>query len=188
MKGRRAVSEELASTVAVAPSRPSSRATVRAAGIADIPVLLELGRRNHAQSRFGYMTFDNEKSTLLAQRLLSDPRRYALLVVERDGQAVGYICGQIGEALFSRDLLATILMYYVLPSARNGKAAVRLLQAFREWARRRGAREVDIHVTSGVYIARTDRFLRRLGFRQIGGNYVSLLENGAAAGGQGTAI
>ncbi len=35
----------------------------------------------------------------------------------------------------------------------------------------RGAREILIHVPSGIDIQRTDKFLRRVGFAVIGANY-----------------
>ena len=50
-------------------------------------------------------------------------------------------------------------------------AALRLLMAFRKWAENRGVFELSAGVNSGAHIERTDRFLRRLGFVQTGGNY-----------------
>lgn len=45
------------------------------------------------------------------------------------------------------------------------------LMAFRKWAENRGVFELCAGVNSGAHIERTDRFLRRLGFVQTGGNY-----------------
>lgn len=151
------------------------RVTIRPAVISDMAGLLALGRASHGESRFEYLAFDEEKCLQLIQRQIGHPGQLALLVAERSGRLVGYLGGQIGEALFSRDLLATVIAIFVLPEARNGLAAVKLLQAFRGWAKRRAAKEIHVNVTSGVHIARTDRFLRRMGFRQAGGNYVDRL-------------
>ena len=62
-------------------------------------------------------------------------------------------------------------MFYVRPDHRGGMAAVKLLHAFRRWSHAHGADQIYVHVTSGVAVARTDKMLRRLGFKQTGGNY-----------------
>ena len=49
--------------------------------------------------------------------------------------------------------------------------AVRLLHAFRQWAENRGATEVMICMTTGVDIEKFDRFLRKLKFNYVGGNF-----------------
>ena len=51
--------------------------------------------------------------------------------------------------------------------------AVKLLHGFKRWAAAAQAAEMSVHVTSGYRIVETDRLLRRLGFRQTGGNYVA---------------
>ena len=48
----------------------------------------------------------------------------------------------------------------------------RLLAALRQRAKVAGAVELNLGATMGVDRAPSDRFLRRMGFRQTGGNYV----------------
>ena len=57
---------------------------------------------------------------------------------------------------------------------------MRLLDAGRRRAANRGAVELQVHVTNGIHIGQTDRVLRRLGFRQTGGNYAMGLGGGGA--------
>ena len=45
----------------------------------------------------------------------------------------------------------------------------------------RRAVELQVHVTNGVHIAKTDRTLRKLGLRQTGGNYTMALPEGTTA-------
>lgn len=54
-------------------------------------------------------------------------------------------------------------------------AGLRLMSAFRTWAENRGAVELSAGVNSGAHIDKTDKFLRRLGFVQTGGNYALAL-------------
>lgn len=63
-------------------------------------------------------------------------------------------------------------LLYVAPAARGGPAAVRLLRALRAWARQNQAHDLHVNVTTAIQPARTDKFLRKMGFRQTGGNYV----------------
>ncbi|MDD4855789.1 MAG: hypothetical protein PHU41_08110 [Sulfuricurvum sp.] len=49
------------------------------------------------------------------------------------------------------------------------------MSAFRKWAENRGAVELSAGVNSGTHIDKTDKFLRRLGFIQTGGNYALAL-------------
>ena len=76
---------------------------------------------------------------------------------------------------------------YVSPTCRKtllgGRVAVKLLDAYRRWAINRKVAEIQFHVTSGINITATDRFLKRAGFRQSGGNYS--LGLAARAGGEG---
>lgn len=56
----------------------------------------------------------------------------------------------------------------------GGKAALGLLMGVETWSKARGAREVLLHVTSGVDLARTHKLAKRAGFQLIGGSYAKL--------------
>jgi len=95
-----------------------------------------------------------------------------LIVAERGGELVGMAIVVLGEHFFSPALAATVQLLYVHPKARGGAAAVKLLRGLRRWAIRNKARDLHVNVTTAIRADRTDRFLRRMGFRQTGGNYV----------------
>jgi len=59
-------------------------------------------------------------------------------------------------------------------------AGLKLLVAFRKWAENRGVFELSVGINSGVELEKMDRFLKKLGFRQTGGNYALSLVNVAA--------
>ncbi len=145
---------------------------MRLATLADVDALYPLGYAAYHEARYSAHPFDETKARQLSLRAVSDRERQAVIVAERDGQLVGYCWGMAGEAMFSRAILGTIASIYVQPAARNGFAAVKLLHAFRNWARIKGCVEIHLNVTTGIRLARTDRFLRRLGFQQTGGNYI----------------
>jgi N-acetylglutamate synthase-like GNAT family acetyltransferase len=149
---------------------------IRFATPADVPALAELGRKFHALTRFAAYDYNQDR---VAQQLYATietgqkrNNTHCFFVAEdSQGQPVGALIGCVEQHFFSEQLVASIIHYDVLPERRMTGAGLRLLTAFRKWAENRGAVELNAGVNSGVHLERTDRFLRKLGFRQTGGNY-----------------
>lgn len=140
----------------------------------DARSVVMLGRESFERTRLNTHPFDEAQAVSLVRKGMAGGAA-VLLVVRRGTEDVGFVAGQIGAALFSAARTATVVAFYVRPSVLNGEAAVKLMQAFRNWAEAAKADEIQLHVTSGVRMAETDRFMRRLGFRPTGGNYVQEL-------------
>lgn len=104
--------------------------------------------------------------------------RHGVLIAELRGVPVGVLVAQVGAHAFTAKTAAQCLGFYVNPEHRGGFAAVKLLQGFKKWAAERNIETLTLHVTSGIDTARTDRLLRRMGFRQMGGNYEMALQGG----------
>ncbi len=62
--------------------------------------------------------------------------------------------------------------YDVLPEARMGGYAVRLLRAFEQWAKNRKVIEISLGVNSGVDLDTTGRFFQKMGYLKVGENFV----------------
>ncbi len=138
---------------------------------ADIDALMELGRLNHAESSYANMPLDEAHLRQRAREALRQRGRYALLLAERDGRAVGMLVAFCDRHLLSNTRGVTVYTWFVKPDARGGMAAIKLLRGVKRWAGARDARNIYLNVTSGVDVRRTDRLLKRLGFQFIGGNY-----------------
>ncbi len=84
-------------------------------------------------------------------------------LAERDGVVVGMVSGGYND-----NLPGTHWLYgmYVTPATRGSEAARLLVGAVAEWARGEGAREIYLHVASGVPRARA--FYLKNGFTLIG--------------------
>ncbi|MGK2226856.1 MAG: hypothetical protein ACI9GK_000662 [Devosia sp.] len=69
--------------------------------------------------------------------------------------------------------MVTVYALYVSKAIRattlGGRITIKLLRILNDWAKAQKAEEVHVHVTSGVQPERTDRLLRRLGYRRMGG-------------------
>lgn len=151
---------------------------LRFATRADLAAMIELGRGIHAESRFAAMPYDPGKLATALENVIVQQSRgsQCFLVVEnREGHIIGGLIGALEEYFFTRAQSANTILIWVDPAYRGTAAALRLINSFREWAVKHRAHEVCVLIASGVSIVRTDRFLRRLGFAQTGGNYTMKL-------------
>ena len=150
----------------------------------DIEETLPLALAAHAESRHREYPFDAERRRrFLAERFLADPRRYGFLIARHGERAVGMLTCHAQKLYYSDVTVASCLSFYVLRCCRRtlvgGRVALRLLDAGRRWALNRRAVEWHMHVTNGIHIGQTDRMLRRVGYRQTGGNYAIGLDGEA---------
>lgn len=159
---------------------------VRPVTIAELDAAIELGRSNFEESRFRGMPFDEAKVRQSVARMLNSPRtdHFACGAFDSTGKLVGYMVGKIEQYFFCDYTVATSVFLFVDPKARGGLAALKLILAFRAWAKNRGAKEMYIGVAGGVLVERTGRFLQRLGLKFTGGNY-SMWLDGQPRGGHG---
>lgn len=143
----------------------------------DITPLVELGRLCHLESRFSRLPYDSERVTQRFSRMIDQPLSTTFFVgaQHRSGEMQGLMIGSIDEYFFSRERVASSVFLLVHPDHRGGLAAIKMVMAFRAWARSRVASEMYIGVASGVSMQRTGRFLSRLGLELSGGNYSAWL-------------
>ena len=157
---------------------------IRFATLEDIPACVEGGRRMHALTRFSAYDYDAERMARQLRAVIETGQNahktHCFFVAEdHTGDIVGALIGCVEQHFFSDLLVASVIHYDVLPERRMSGAGLKLLIAFRKWAQNRGVFELSVGVNSGVELAKMDRFLRRLGFQQTGGNYsLSLARRG----------
>ena len=107
---------------------------------------------------------------------VSNTTRYGVFIARLNGCAVGFASCSVGEYHIGEGtLIATIHNINVLAQTRaslkGGRAALGLLTGTLTWAKARGAKEVLLHVTSGVELPRIHKFARHRGGKLIGGSY-----------------
>ncbi len=149
---------------------PFSGVTIRYTRTADdMAARVDLARRAFEELNDG-LPYDEGRVRRTFERKAQQADR-CLLQAELEGRVIGGLIGAVGPHYHSPALGASLQGFYVLPEHRGSLAAVKLLHGFRRWARTNGAVRMYVGVNSGIDIARTDRFLKRLGFRMTGGNY-----------------
>lgn len=162
---------------ATAPRAPKGAVRIRLAQTEDdIAGMIALGYRLHDESGYRTLPMDDARMQEIGRRGLKDGNPGLLIAEHDDGNGklamVGMAIVVLGEYYFSPVRSATVQLLYVVPEARGGWAAVKLLRALRNWSAQNQAHDLHVNVTTGIDTARTDRFLRRMGFKQTGGNYV----------------
>ena len=95
--------------------------------------MIALGRRLQAESRFRALPYDEARLQAFGRIGLAKGNP-GLIVAERDGQMVGMAVVVLGEHFFSAAQTATVQLIYVVPEARGGMSAVKLLRAIRRWS------------------------------------------------------
>ena len=152
-----------------AGARPGSVVIRFTRSTEDLAARVAMARRVYEERDDG-LPYDEDMVRGALERRLKRPDG-CLLQADLDGRVIGGVVGSIGPHYHSPALAALLESFYVLPEHRGSIAFVKLLHAFRRWARTNGAVRMYVCVTSGVEIARTHRLLKRLGFEPTGGNY-----------------
>jgi len=129
------------------------------------------------ESRFRSNAPNSSKQLKLLEKVVSSPKTHVLITAKLGSVPIGFVFCSAGEFFAGGgQVISTIHALYVRKRYRDtlvgGRAALRMVSSIVRWARARNSAELMIHVTSGVDLERTDKFLRRLGFRTIGANYV----------------
>jgi GNAT superfamily N-acetyltransferase len=149
--------------------------STRPATADDLPELLALGRRFHAESVYHRLPFDEDRvARRIADYLESNVR--CLFVATHEGRLVGMLGGFLDRYFFCDARLAYDAFFYVAPPHRNGRLAAALVERLRGWSVRAGARELCLGVSSGIADERVGRYYEHLGLHRAGALYRTWLE------------
>ena len=81
----------------------------------------------------------------------------------------GLYIGMLVQQFFTLEVTAMDILFYVRPQRRGTRAAVRLWRAFKQWGEARGAKAIQVGTMTEIDPARTAKFYRGMGLRDIGG-------------------
>lgn len=137
--------------------------------IADI---IGLGMKMQQESDFKTVPIDIEQAAHSIMRMVVDnPRGFGVVAYTDDGQPAGMLAGGLSYYMFSLGSVANDYIWFMLPEHRGSRAALKMLNMFKSWARENGATELYVGITSDITKDRTGQLLERVGFDHVGGNY-----------------
>ena len=134
--------------------------------VEDIPEVTELAAVMYRESEnYRAMSFSPERVREMALMVIQNG--FAMVAVQ-DGKIIGLMAGSLVQPAFSKDLMACDFLLYVLPEYRGGMAAVKLVAAYVQWARKGGAKIISVGVTAGIDNDSAIAFYRAMGFHESG--------------------
>ncbi len=141
--------------------------SVREAGLQDVEAIVSLGEALQQNSSYAHKGFCAEKAAKMV-RLMVESDSDNAFVAEDDGEIIGYFLGGVMDEWFSDDLLGFDYSVYVIPSKRNGRAAIALFKAFEAWAKAKGAMSLHVGITTNINVDGCRRLYHFLGYEDGG--------------------
>lgn len=139
---------------------------VREYAPSDEDAVVDLAARQIAETA-PHMPFEPEAVRAHLATAYARPAR-AVFLCWRGDTLIGWLGAGVSEAFYCSRLIADLAFIYVIPQARGGPAAVKLLRAFDAWARACGAAETYVGVSNGHEIEKTGGMLIRFGYTPVG--------------------
>ena len=141
---------------------------IRVATLADVPQLVELGKRVHAESpRYSRLSYSEARVADALEGLITNVDGLAL-VHEHEGRIAGYVLAFIQPEWFSDTLTANELVLYVVPELRGTTIGPALIGGLVAWAAQRGVPYVQAGVASGILTEQTAKLYEHVGFSRCG--------------------
>ena len=95
----------------------------------DIATMIELGGKMHKESNFKELNYDKNKLIALGEAIIANTNVYYAIVAEDENKVLlGMFVGVITEYYFSKDLLASDLLFYVDQNKRGALVSLRMLK------------------------------------------------------------
>ncbi len=144
-----------------------AKTTIRPATHDDLGPLMDIAAAMHAESpRFSRLRFSTPKVMQLFLMLIESPD-CLLLVADRDGAVIGGMAGMVTPHWFSDDLVSNDYGVFLLPDHRGGMTAARLVRGYIDWAKARGAKMIQLGISTGVQTEETVALYQALGLKQF---------------------
>ncbi len=146
----------------------------RPAEFYDVPDILNLGEQMVAEAP---LLQDKPFARARAEKVVEECIYYGgcFLVEDQHGFLVGMGLGTIIEDFWVDRKVFVDYAIYVVPSARRGRLAFRIIAALEEWAVNEGAEAMFLGISTGIQDERTGRLYQRLGYQFCGVNYSKAL-------------
>lgn len=137
---------------------------IRVATADDLPRIVELGAKMHAESlRWSRIPFDAERARASMSAVLAEGVAF---LYEREGIAVGGIAGTITPHWACSASIAQEVAFFIDPECRGGMAASRLICALVAWGRAKGAAWLQAGTSTGLDPEMVASLYERLGFER----------------------
>lgn len=110
---------------------------IKIATLEDLDVLQDMCERFHLESPYSFLQVNNLKVRESISSVLNQEKTQGIVLLGYNlkEEPLGMVAGLRIEPLFSREPIASELVWYIKPEFRGSRESLRLLQAFEYWAR-----------------------------------------------------
>ena len=142
--------------------------TIRHATVADTAAVLVMAKAFATSPVYAQvLTLSEPHIVTLLATAIENEDALALVAEGRDGMLVGMLVLNVFEHPMSGERVASELVWWVDPSARGGRAAMRMLTFAEGWARDRGAAVLQMIAPS----RRVEEFYEATGYTAVERSY-----------------
>lgn len=145
--------------------------TLKLATPEDLPYILEMAKKFAAVSPYKDYPQSDEKIEELILSLMKDRNKTVLVLYMVNDKPVGMIGGMVSEMIFSRDLVASELIWWVDMGFRSRKTLA-LKEAYEYWAKRIGAKYIQM---SNLDDQKIERYYERTGYKLTERAYLKVI-------------
>lgn len=153
----------------------SGKMLIRTADELDIPEVVEMSKRMHAEGPYSRLPFDEAKVYEIGAWMSHPKSKYWGAIAEYNSRPVGMVIAYYSEVLCCRAIQTFDVVLYSDKNVRGSFAGLKLIHAYIGWAKSIGAVDCNI-IASGMYNNEgTYKLLQRLGFEPAGGLFKMVL-------------
>ncbi len=134
----------------------------------DVDEVVALGILMHEESNYKGFKLDPFTCKVLFYDICDKPDEYFGFLCKHDEKIIGFMAGYISEFYFGPQKIAVDFGLFVRQDRRGCMAGVNLIKKYEEWARKNGADEIQLGLTTGVSEQRTSELYEKLGYRTSG--------------------
>lgn len=145
--------------------------TLKLATAEDFPYILEMAQKFAAASPYKDFPMEEEKIQELILTLMKDRNKTIIVLYVHDGKPVGMLAGMSSEMIFSREIIASEVIWWVDPGFRSRKTLA-LKEAYEYWAKRIGAKYIQM---ANLDDQKIERYYERTGYKLTERAYLKVI-------------
>lgn len=144
---------------------------LKLAGVEDIGAVIDMALSFAKVSPYKDLPIEREKIEELILSLLRDKNKTIIVLYMHDGKPVGMIAGMSSEMMFSREIIASEVIWWVEPGFRSRKTLA-LKEAYEFWAKRIGAKYIQM---ANLDDQKIERYYERTGYKLTERAYLKVI-------------
>lgn len=145
--------------------------TLKLATAEDVGAVIEMALSFAKASPYKDLPMEREKIEELILSMMKDHNKTIVVLYMHDGKPVGMIAGMSSEMMFSREIIASEVIWWVEPGFRSRKTLA-LKEAYEFWAKRIGAKYIQM---ANLDDQKIERYYERTGYKLTERAYLKVI-------------